>query len=147
MIAQLRYSTDDVVSGHGNVLHSRSAVEIEVLFDLRLAAALRGLVDRKPNALVSVRHDFRHQCRVFGRDVFVIEMLEHAEAHDMLVEFDPGVHLAPADVADHVIDVQQPRRTRNAVGAGHFNKSGQKSASVIGAFNERMNRVAVQTNG
>ena len=51
---------DDVVGSQGEVLHARSAVEVDVLFDLGLFAALGGFVDRELDAAVAIAHHLRH---------------------------------------------------------------------------------------
>ena len=56
-------------------------------------------------------------------------MLEHAEAHHVAVEVHPAVHLAPADVAHHVVDVLQPHRPRDRVFAFHGAEAGQEGAA------------------
>ncbi len=102
---QRAYRLDDVTGGHGDVLHAGTAVELQILLDLRLALALGRLVDGELHALVAVRHHLRHQRRIFRGDVLVVEVLEHAEAHHVAIEIHPAVHLAPAHVAHHVVDV------------------------------------------
>ena len=92
------------------MLHAGAVIELQILFDLRFALALGGLIDRELHALVAVRHHLRHQRRVFRADVFVIEMFEQPETHHVAIEIHPAIHLAPAHVADHVIDVLQARR-------------------------------------
>jgi hypothetical protein len=55
-------------------------------------------------------------------------VLVELEAHDVGVEVDPLVHLVPADVAHHVVDVLEaggPRHGRRGDGA----KAGQKRAA------------------
>ena len=88
-------------------------IELQILFDLRFALALGRLVDRKLHALVAVRHHLRHQRRIFRADVVVVEVLVHAEAHHVAIEIHPAVHLAPADVAHHVVDILQAHGARH----------------------------------
>src|SRR5262245_57227188 len=75
------HRANDVVRGHCHVLHSRPAVEVEVLLDLALPLALGGLVDRELDLALPVHHDLRHQRRVLGRDRLVreVDQLGHAE--------------------------------------------------------------------
>ena len=126
------------------MLHAGSAIEIQVLFYLGFSLALRGLVDRKAYLLISVRHDFRHQRRVFGRDVLIIEMLKHAKTHNVSVEFNPAVHLSPAHVADHVIDIEKPGRATDEIVSGHSLKSRQESSVVRAALDKRMHGIAIE---
>ena len=51
---------DDVVGSQGEVLHARPAIEVDVLFDLGLFAALGGFVDRELDAAVAIAHHLRH---------------------------------------------------------------------------------------
>src|SRR6202034_2596612 len=68
------------------------------------------------------------------------------ESHDVAIEADPGVHLPPADVADHVVDMQQACGARDRVVAVGGAEAGQESAVVILALDERVKRVAVSGN-
>ena len=51
---------DDVVGSQGKVLHARPSVEVDVLLDLGLFAALGGFVDRELDAAVAIAHHLRH---------------------------------------------------------------------------------------
>ena len=95
---------DDVVGGQRDVLHARAAVELEELLDLRPPPALGRLVDRELDPAAAVRDDLRHQRRVLGADVLVVEAGEQREAQDLAVEVDPLVHLPFLDVGDDVVD-------------------------------------------
>ena len=95
---------DDVAGRQRDVLHAGAAVELEVLLDLRSPLALRRLVDRELDPPRAVLHDLRHQRRVLGADVLVVEVNELLEAEHLAVELDPLVHLAFLDVADDVVD-------------------------------------------
>ena len=87
------------------MLDAGALVEVDVLLDLGLLAAFSGLVDRELDAPVSIAHHLGHQGGIVGGNVLVVEGDQLGEAHDLGVELAPGVHLAPADVADHVVDV------------------------------------------
>jgi hypothetical protein len=63
------------VGGEGEVLDAGAVVEVEVLLDLRFAAAFGGLVDGELYVAVAVGHDLRHERGVFGGDVVVVEVL------------------------------------------------------------------------
>ena len=64
-------------------------------------------------------------------------MLVKLEAHDIAIEADPGIHLPPADIAYHVVDMQKARRPCNGVVALGA-ESRQEYASIIFALNERV---------
>src|ERR1700736_5941228 len=69
------------------------------------------------------------------------------EPHNFAIKADPSVHLAPADIADHVIDVFQAHRPRHTVFAFNRPKSWQKNAAVVLALNKRMDRITVRGDG
>ncbi len=50
IVSQGSHSAYDVIGRHGDVLDTRAAVEIDVLFDLTLATPLRRFVDGKLDA-------------------------------------------------------------------------------------------------
>jgi hypothetical protein len=56
----------------------------------------------------AVLHYLRHQGGIFGADVLIVEMQQLAEAQHLVVEIDPGVHLAQLHVANDVIHGCQP---------------------------------------
>lgn len=56
------------------------------------------------------------------------------------------IHLVPADIADDVIDVSEPDGLSNGVWRRRGGIARQEDSSVIFAFDERLNRVAVQCN-
>ena len=118
------------------------AIEVEILFDLRFLLAFGRLVDGELHVAVAVGHHLRHERGVFGGDVLVVEVLVEREAHDVGVEIDPLVHLVPAHVAHHVVDVEQADGARDRVvldGA----EAGQEGAGVVAALDEGVNGVAV----
>ncbi len=142
LLLQSRDGGEDVVGGEGDVLDAGAVVEVEVLFDLRFAAAFGGLVDGELDVAVAVGHDFGHERGVFGGDVVVVEVLVEREAHDLGVEVDPLVHGVPADVADDVVDVEQADGAGDGV-FGHGAVAGQEGAGVVVALDEGVERVAV----
>src|SRR5690348_6906840 len=91
------------------MLYAGPAIELQVLLDLRFLFALSRLVDRKLHAMARISHHLRAQRGVLGRNIFVVERDELRKAEDAPVKISPGVHLAPPDVADAVIDVLQSR--------------------------------------
>ncbi len=95
-----------VIGAEGEVLDAGGVVvPVEVFLDLRLLLARGGLVDGHLDEALAAGHDLGHQGGVVGGDVLVVEGHEHLEAEDVLVEFDPVVHLAEFDVADEVVGV------------------------------------------
>ncbi|MNY22783.1 hypothetical protein D3C86_1564220 [compost metagenome] len=63
------------------------------------------------------------------------------EVEHALVELDPGVHLVPAHVAHHVVDVLEADRGAAEALAGLV--AGQEDAGVVGALDEGVDGVAV----
>jgi putative peptidoglycan lipid II flippase len=133
----------DVVGGQRQVLHAGAAVELQVLVDLRLALAGRGLVQRELHLPGPVRDDLAHQRRVLGGDVVADELLHVREAHHAVVEIHPFVHLAELDVAHAVVDLGEkgPLARRHHGGRGHV--AGQVDARVPGPLDQRVPGVAV----
>ena len=85
------------------MLNAGTAVELQVLIDLRLALGDRRFVERKLHPVVAVGHNLRHQRRVVGGNVIADELGHVHKPHDPVVETDPRVHLAELDIADDVI--------------------------------------------
>ncbi len=117
-------------------------IELEILLDLRLLFAFGWLVDGELDVAVAVGHHLRHERRVFGGDVLVVEVLVEREAHDVGVELDPLVHLVPAHVADHVVDVEQAGGAGDRVALDGA-VAGKECAGVVLALDKGVNRVAV----
>ena len=90
------------------MLHACTAVEIEVFVDLTFAASRRGLIDWEFDAPTPALHHLGHECGIFCRDVLVVERHELLKAEHFAIELDPLVHFAEFDVANDVIDSQQP---------------------------------------
>ena len=126
------------------MLHARALVKLQVLFDLRLAAAFGRLVYGELHVAVAVGHDLGHQRGIFGGDVFVVEVLVELEAHDIGIELNPLIHGVPADVPYHVIDVLKACGPRQLV-FGFAAEAGQKRAVVVAAFDKCVNGVAVSS--
>ena len=137
----------DVVGVQRDVLDAGTAVELQVLVDLGLLLGDRGLVERELHLQGAVRDDLRHQRAVLGRDVVAHELLHVREAHDVVVEPDPLVHLAEFDVADAVVD-----RLEGAVlGLRHDrlggHEAGEVGALVAGALDQGVPGLAVGGDG
>ena len=94
----------DVVRREREVLGAGAAVELEVLVDLALLLGDGRLVERELHPVVAVGDDLAHQRGVVGGDVVTDELGHVHEAHDLVVEGDPLVHLAELDVADDVVE-------------------------------------------
>ena len=136
---------DDVVGRERTMLHAFAIVEIEIFFDLRFLFPFGRLVDREFHKAVAVAHDLAHESGVFGRDILVVEGEDVAEAHHILVELDPRIHLVPSDVADTMIDIEQSGFGR-IVGRLPFPKAWHEDAVVILALDEEMDRLAVSVD-
>ena len=128
------------------MLHARPVVELQILLDLRLPPPLRRLIQGEFHPPVAVRHHLRHQRRVLGRDVFIVEVLIERKTHHGRVKVYPAVHLIPAHIADYVVNMQQ------ACGAGQVvfplgNVSGQKRPMVILALDKGVDRISINGDG
>ncbi len=131
--AQGAHGRDDVVGRDRDVLHAGTAVEVQVLLDLRLLAARGRLVDRQLHLAGRVLHHFGAQRGELGRDVLVVEADQLLEAEGARVVVAPGLHLAPADVGHAVVDPDAGRpgsRARSPRRPGH--EAGQPGAAVAG---------------
>ncbi len=127
-----------------DVLDARAAVELQVLVDLGLLLGDGRLVDRELDLEGAVGDDLRHQRAVLGGDVVAHELLHVREAHDLVVEADPLVHLAEFDVAHAVVD-----RLEGAPGGRLDDRRGggearEVRAVVAGALDEGVPGLAVR---
>src|SRR5260221_4750500 len=95
---------DDVLRDHGDMLHAWAAIVVQILFDLRLALAMRRLVDRDLDLARATFHHLGHQRGVLGADSLVGEVDDLREAQDALVEADPLVHRAQLYISADVVD-------------------------------------------
>ena len=120
-----------------------AAVVVEVLVDLRLALALRRLVDRELHAPVAARHDLRHQRGVLRRDVLVGEVDELLHPEDVLVELHPLLHRAELDVRDDVVDAGEQAGLGRVAGVRDLGVARQERPVVAAALDEAVDRVAV----
>ena len=144
-IAQGLHRGDDVVGAQGDVLHAGTVVVLDVLLDLGLLAPLGGLVQGHDD-LRAVPHHGRHQGRVLGADLVVVEVDELGEAHHVGVEVDPRVELALLDVADHVVDRRQPDGRADARVGQPLGRVArlERGPAVAEAADEGVHRVAVR---
>jgi len=137
----------DVVGGQRDVLHAGTAVELQVLVDLRLALAGRGLVQRELDLPGPIRDHLAHQRGILGGDVVADELLHVREAHDPVVEVHPLVHLAELDVADAVVDLGEARPSARGPYRPGRDVPGQVGAGVTGPLDQRVPGVAVGGDG
>ncbi len=141
---------DDVAGRQGDVLHAGSVVEVQVLLDLRASFRLRRLVDRELDPPRAVADHLGHEGRVVGADVLVVEADDLLEAHHVLVELHPLVHLAFLDVADDVIDGNQAGSAEGALAVAlgiDRLVAGGEHALVVVAVDEGVRGVAVGLDG
>ncbi len=127
------------------MLHAGGQVVIQIFFDLAFLLAFGRLVDGKLDPSVAVGHHLGHQGRVFGGDVLVVEVQQLAEAHHLVVEIDPVIHLPKLDVADHMVDGSQPGRFGGFV--LDFAIGGGKRPVVVRAVNENVLSLSISVNG
>ena len=139
------HGLEDVAGDHGDVLHAGGEVVIEILLDLALLLAFGGFVDGELDAAVAVRHDLGHQRRVLGGDILVVEVQQLAEAHHLVIELDPVIHLAERHVADDVVDGGQAGGLRFLVLDGAI--GGGEDALIVVAVHEDVQGLAVGVNG
>src|SRR6185437_1269041 len=62
------------------------------------------------------------------------------------VELDIPVHIAQRYIADHVVDMQQSRRTAYPISLVHGNVTWQEHTAILPAFDESMNSLSVGRN-
>ena len=98
----------------------------------------RRLVDRELDPAVAVRHDLRHQRAVVGVDDLVVVVDELAEAEDVAVVVDELVHLAEADVADAVVDLEQAQALRGPGRLLDLAVARREDAVVVAPVDERV---------
>src|SRR5215212_743642 len=134
---------DDVLALHRDVLHARPVVELEVLLDLALPLALRGLVDRELDLPAPVRHHLGHQSGVLGLDLVVAEMNDVRHPEDALVEANPDVHPTELDIADDVVECDQADARARLTVVGSRPIAGEVCAGVVVTVHERVDDVAV----
>src|SRR5680860_79532 len=137
----------DVVGGERDVLASGAVVELEVLVDLRLLLRDRRLVERELHPVVAARDDLAHQRGVIGRDVVADELRHVREAHHLVVEPHPLVHLPDLDVADAVVDGLEeplgvPLAARDLCRGGDV--AGKVGSAVTAAVDQRVPGLAVR---
>ena len=128
------------------MLHAGRPVVVEVLLDLALAPPVGGLVDGQHD-LVVVPHDGRHQRRVLGGDLVVVEVDEGVEAEHLVVVVDPLVEVALLDVAHDVVEAGEADLGARGGRELRRPEPGGELAGVAAAVEERVHRLAVGADG
>ncbi len=134
---------NDALRLQGDVLHAGALVELEVLVDLALALPLGRLVDRELDLARPIRHHLAHQRRVLGLDLVVAEVDDVRHPEHALVELHPAVHLPELDVADDVVDGDQPGALAAVPVRRERDVAGEVRAVVLGSIDERVHVLAV----
>src|SRR5690606_4925285 len=78
---EVAYGPNDVIGGHGYMLHPLPFIEIEVFLHLGFFLALGGFIDGEFDPAVAIAHDLAHQGGVFGGNVVVVKGEDVLEAH------------------------------------------------------------------
>ena len=129
------------------MLDPGTPVELQVLVDLALLLAGRGLVDGQLDPALAVPHDLRHERRVLAGDLVVTKVDQLGEPHDVVVVLRPLVHLPQLHVAHHVVDQLDPHR-RPLVDDRFLGAIAREEwARVVLPLDERMQGVAVRGDG
>ena len=140
----------DVVGRNGEVLGPGAAVEVEVLVDLRTLLGDGRLVERELHPVVPACDDLAHQRRVVGRDVVADELRHVREAHDLVVELHPLVHVAELDIADDVVQrLEQSLGLAVALDPGRRLRdvAGEVGAVVLRPVDQGVPGLAVRRDG
>ena len=90
-----------------------------------------------------VRHHLAHQRRVLGLDLVVAEVDDVRHPEHALVELHPAVHLPELDVADDVVDGDQPGALAAVPVRRERDVAGEVRAVVLGSIDERVHDLAV----
>ena len=86
------------------MLHTGTAVELQVFVDLALLARDRRLVQRELHLAGAVGNDLAHQRGVLRRYVVTDELRHVRKPHHPVVEVDPLVHAAEFDITHAMVD-------------------------------------------
>ncbi len=100
--------------------------------------------------MVAARDDLAHQRRVVGGDVVADELRHVREAHDLVVELHPLVHVAELDVADDVVErLEEPLRLALALDPGALRGDVAREVGPVvpRAVDERVPGLAVRRDG
>src|SRR5688572_4285458 len=126
------------------MLCARPPVEVEVLLYLRLLLPLGRLVDRELHAPRAVLHHLRHEGRVFGGDILVVERDKLTETHDTSVIVDPLVHLSQLYIEHDMVNSCHTRRRPLDVA---LMVAWHERARVIIPIDERVNSITTGSDG
>jgi hypothetical protein len=100
---QISDSLDDIVGAKGDMLYACAAIEVDVLFYLRLLLALGWLVNGHFDNFIGRRHYDRLERGKLGADVFIVDAPEAVESERFLVVLADVLHLIPVLVAHAVV--------------------------------------------
>src|SRR5690606_1663316 len=128
------------------MLNTGSAVELEVLFDLRFLPSFSRFVDGKLNVAIAVRYYLRHERAVFSGYVFVVKCDEQSESHHLFIKLHPLVHFTKTNIAHAMVDVSKPD-LRNGQYRGYRLVLGEKGTRVVVPFNKGVNGMALRLYG
>ena len=81
----VNYRIDDIPRAHGDVLHARSTVILDVLLYLTLPFTVGRFVDRHPYVLLIVGDNDRAKTRELSVDLTVVDRPEPMEAQCLLI--------------------------------------------------------------
>jgi hypothetical protein len=144
---QIRNVAHDIVCSERNMLHTRSTIEVNILFYLRLLLALGGLVDRHLDNVVGRAHNNGLERRVLGANILVVDAPEAMEAQHVLVVVADVLHFVPVLVAHAVVNGVELHRGQEAregvAGLGFGAVARQEDAAVCALFDQGVGCVAV----
>src|ERR1700722_286501 len=80
-------------------------------------------------------------------DILLVEVFEHAETHHRAVKLHPAVHLAPADIAHHMVDILETDGTRNQVLGADCCEARQEGAVIVIPLDKGVDGVAIGGKG
>lgn len=101
------HSGDDILSAHGDVLHTSASVVVNILLNLGLTHTVGWFVNWHLDVLIKVSNDNRSQGGVVGVDHLVIDGPESVEVKHLLVPRGSSFHLTVWLVTDAVVHVLQ----------------------------------------
>ena len=143
---QLADGVQNVVGGQRDVLHAGAGIEIEILFDLRFLLAFGRLVDGELHVAVAVGHHLRHQRRVLGGDVLVVEVLVEREAHDARRRTSTHSSISCQPTLPTMWSMWSRPIGRATGSLLDGAKAGKKRAGVVVALDKCVDRVAIGAN-
>src|SRR5450755_1631989 len=94
------------------MLHARTVVEVQVLFDLRFATASGWFVNGKLNTPTTILHNLGHERGVLRANSPIIKVDKLFEAQHAFKKCYPLVHLPQLDITHNMVDTSQSSRAR-----------------------------------